>query len=373
MARRPGRWCSRSSLTAAATLVAVLPPRRAARPVAGDAREVSDGRAGPGSLARAPAHHPPPVDRLRRRPGAARARRPRRPRTTRMFGLDATFGFGAWYGFLRLRRADRRSPRCSAHSSSGRTPTTTTERVSIPPGPGPDRSAACSLPLLRGRLRAARDAWRCRSLTALARAQVPDGDVLERSRFSATTSCRSAGDKLSRLFAIDLRADGVRRRPLRAEPGAHGRACRPPSSMRAAPSASRLAGDLITRVRLLGADGHRLDAGDLERAAPAGLRARACATRSIHLLGGVLLMAGIAGHDRGDRHRDVRSASIARLCRALADPGRLSRQCRRAAALGLAARCLPRGLVERHGVPVGLHDQDGGLRAAARLSRAPSC
>ena len=33
----------------------------------------------------------------------------------------------------------------------------------------------------------------------------------------------------------------------------------------------------------------------------------------------------------------------------------------------------PESLLERHGVPVGLHHQGGGLRAAARLSRAPSC
>ena len=36
--------------------------------------------------------------------------------------------------------------------------------------------------------------------------------------------------------------------------------------------------------------------------------------------------------------------------------------------VGLAAGCLPRKLMVRHGVPVGLHDQGRRLRAAARLS-----
>ena len=102
----------------------------------------------------------------------------------------------------------------------------------------------------------------------------------------------------------------------------------------------------------------------------AGPSARGAGLRyaAIHLLGGVLLMAGIAGEIAATgslafgRHG-------ARLAAALADPRRLSGQCRRAAALGLAARCLSRELVERHGVPVGLHHQDRGLRAAARLPR----
>ena len=105
----------------------------------------------------------------------------------------------------------------------------------------------------------------------------------------------------------------------------------------------------------------------------AGPSARGAGLRyaAIHLLGGVLLMAGIAGEIAatgslafGKMALDTRAA--------LADPGRLSRQRRRAAALGLAARRLSRELVERHGVPVGLHHQDGGLCPSARLSRAPS-
>ena len=102
-------------------------------------------------------------------------------------------------------------------------------------------------------------------------------------------------------------------------------------------------------------------AGPPRRAA--GLRYAA-----IHLLGGVLLMAGIAGEIAA-----TGSLAFGRMTLdsvpALADPRRLPGQCRRAALLGMAARCLSRKLVERHGVPVGLHHQDGGLCAAARLSR----
>ena len=102
----------------------------------------------------------------------------------------------------------------------------------------------------------------------------------------------------------------------------------------------------------------------------AGPSARGAGLRyaSIHLLGGVLLMAGIAGEiaATGSLAFDKMTLDSAA---ALADPGRLSRQRRRAAALGLAAGRLSRKLVERHGVPVGLHHQGRRLCSAARLSR----
>ena len=87
----------------------------------------------------------------------------------------------------------------------------------------------------------------------------------------------------------------------------------------------------------------------------------------VHLLGGVLLLAGVTGHI-------AQTGSVgfgrngARFDGALADPGRLSGQCRRAAVVGLAAGRLSGSLLERHRVPLGVHDQDGGLRADAGLS-----
>ena len=102
----------------------------------------------------------------------------------------------------------------------------------------------------------------------------------------------------------------------------------------------------------------------------AGPSARAAGLRyaAIHLFGGILLMAGIAGADR--RHRFAGLwPDDARFRAPLADPRRFPGQCRRAAFLVMAARCLCRELVERHGLPVGLHHQDGGLRPAARLPR----
>ena len=52
----------------------------------------------------------------------------------------------------------------------------------------------------------------------------------------------------------------------------------------------------------------------------------------------------------------------------MAHPGGLPGQCRGAAAVGLAARRLSRGVLQRHGVSVGVHDQDRGLCPAGRLS-----
>ena len=107
-------------------------------------------------------------------------------------------------------------------------------------------------------------------------------------------------------------------------------------------------------------------------AGPSGDAAPGMRYAVIHLLGGVLLMAGIAGEIA-----TTGSIAFGKLALdsvpALADPGGVSRQRRRAAALGLAARRLSGELLERHGVPVGLHHQGRRLRPDARLSRAPSC
>ena len=106
----------------------------------------------------------------------------------------------------------------------------------------------------------------------------------------------------------------------------------------------------------------------------AGPSARGAGLRyaAIHLLGGVLLDGRHRRRDRVDRVACLRQART-RHRAALADPGGLSHQCRRAAALGLAARRLSRELVERNGVPVGVHHQGRRLCPPARLSREPSC
>ena len=46
-----------------------------------------------------PAHHPASVDRLRRHPGAASCSPTSSFEHHPHFGLDGTFGFGAWFGF----------------------------------------------------------------------------------------------------------------------------------------------------------------------------------------------------------------------------------------------------------------------------------
>jgi hypothetical protein len=198
---------------------------------------------------------------------------------------------------------------------------------------------------------------------------VPDGPAWQ-VRFLDYTITPLQGDKLSRLFAtiFALMAAGGGLFAL----GQKSRVEVPAAFVYAGSAIGvALAGDLITvfvfwELMAVGSTlvlwSHGKDTS--YRAARRYLM--------IHLLGGVVLFAGITGHVAADRQRGLH-AHGARLHRALADPDRLPRQRRRAAAVGLAARCLPRGLVERHGVPLGLHHQDGGLRADPRLPRAPSC
>ena len=179
------------------------------------------------------------------------------------------------------------------------------------------------------------------------------------------------GDRLARLFGTVFRRHGLRRRPVRpaAEPddGAVGRLllCR------------RGAGRRLCRrhylgLHLLGDHGDRLDAGDLvggdgrrprrrpalrgdppaRRRDPDGGHRRLHHRHTVHRL-----------RRQGDpEHPRLRPSGH------LADPGRLPDQRRRAALLGLAARRLSGNLVERHGLPVGLHDQGRGARADPRLS-----
>ncbi len=88
----------------------------------------------------------------------------------------------------------------------------------------------------------------------------------------------------------------------------------------------------------------------------------------IHLLGGVILFAGIAGHltESGDAaFGRMTTDSISHwlilagfLINAGAPPP-----------VRVAARRLPRGLLERHRFPFGFYDQGGGLCVAARIPR----
>ena len=106
----------------------------------------------------------------------------------------------------------------------------------------------------------------------------------------------------------------------------------------------------------------------------AGPSARGAGLRyaAVHLLGGVLLMAGIAGEVAS-----TGSLAFGKLAldsrAALAHSGGLSHQRRCAAALGLAARRLSRELVERNGLPVGVHHEGRRLCPPAQLFREPSC
>ena len=162
-----------------------------------------------------------------------------------------------------------------------------------------------------------------------------------------------------------LLADGLRRRAVRAQPEADRRAV----------------GRLLLRRRrhrrgvrrrprdgfhLLGADGDRLDGRHLERR-PVRPGRRTALRRD----------PSVRRHPADGRHRRPdrrhRFAGLwpddAQFGAPLADPRRFPGQCRRAAFLVMAARCLCRELVERHGLPVGLHHQDGGLRSSARVPR----
>ena len=127
-----------------------------------------------------------------------------------------------------------------------------------------------------------------------------------------------------------------------------------------------LAGDLITLLVFWELMALASTAIIWSAGTPASFRA-AGRYLMIHLLGGMILTVGIVAHVVRDRLG--RLQHHARRHRQPADPGRLPDQRRRLADLGLASRRLPRGLVERHGVPLRLHHQGRRLRPAPRLPR----
>ena len=94
----------------------------------------------------------------------------------------------------------------------------------------------------------------------------------------------------------------------------------------------------------------------------------------IHLLGGVLLMAGVMDYIIATQSLAFGVGAIHEIL-GLDRPGtwlssgRLPDQCRRAASLRLAAGCLPRGVVHGHGLSLRLHHQDRRLCAYPRLPR----
>ena len=93
---------------------------------------------------------------------------------------------------------------------------------------------------------------------------------------------------------------------------------------------------------------------------------------TIHVLGGMLLMAGIAGRGcRNRRHRLYRHDG--RHAAALPDPGRLSPQRSGTAAVGLAARCLSRGRRGRAWCSCRLSRPRRRSTRCCAASRAPSC
>ena len=196
---------------------------------------------------------------------------------------------------------------------------------------------ALLLPMLRGTVRS--PVIVLVPLLALALVwQIPDGPVWQ-AHFLEHTITPLQGDKLSRLFAtiFALMAVGGGLFALRQE-----RRLEVPAAFLYAGSAIgvALAGDLISVFVLLGADGRGLHAGDLE---PERRGVVPCGTRymMIHLLGGVVLFAGIAGHVVANG--SVAFTHAARFAGALVDPGRLPGQRRRPAAVGLAAGCVPGG------------------------------
>ena len=120
------------------------------------------------------------------------------------------------------------------------------------------------------------------------------------------------------------------------------------------------------RLRLLGDDGDRLDHRGLGRR-----RRCACRGPALRRRPSSWRRAADGGHRRAYRRNrlDRLHRHAHRQPGALADHRRLPGQCRRPAALGLAARRLSGKLLQRHRVPLRLHHQGGGLCAAARVSR----
>jgi multicomponent Na+:H+ antiporter subunit D len=166
------------------------------------------------------------------------------------------------------------------------------------------------LPWLRGAARARQAAcWRLPLAALWAVWQVPDGSAWQ-LHFLDYTLTPLAGDKLSRLFATIFALMALRRRPVRAAP-AEPRGSARRLFLRRVGDRRRLGRRPDHGVRLLGADGHRLDAGAVERRHAAAYSASR-ATSVIHLLGGVVLFAGIAGHLARHRRRRLHAHGNAR-------------------------------------------------------------
>ena len=125
-----------------------------------DAREVSDGRAGPGPLARATGDHPALWIAFARHPAGDSCSPTSSSTTTRCSASTARSGSGAWYGFLACVVLDVARQGASAHSSSGPTPTTMTSlSITARPGPDPRRPA---LAASEGPAASSAQCWRSR-------------------------------------------------------------------------------------------------------------------------------------------------------------------------------------------------------------------
>ena len=176
----------------------------------------------------------------------------------------------------RLRRAGRCSPRRWAQSSSGRTPTMMTS-LAIPPGLVLILGGLL-LPLLRGQAALRACFWRSRSLTLWLVCASAGRRRRSRLSFLGFDLILVKGDKLSRLFAFVFALMAFAGGALRAQPGSARPSSPRPSVYAGSAIGVAFAGDLITRLHLLGVDGHRLDAGGLVRRARRHA-APACAMR----------------------------------------------------------------------------------------------
>ena len=165
-------------------------------------------------------------------------------------------------------------------------------------------------------------AWSCRCCAAALR-QLRAADRCRWSRSCSSGRCPTASlwqSALPRLHAHaaagrhafapvrdHLRADGLRRRAVRARPAEPDRVAAAFVYAGCAIGVA-FAGDLVTvfvfwELMAVGSTLVIWSAGTR-----AGLRAPACATLMIHLLGGVLLFAGIAGHIAQTGSRRLRRA-----------------------------------------------------------------
>ena len=172
-----------------------------------------------------------------------------------------------------------------------------------------------------------------------------------------------------------LRDHELRRGPLRPQPGPHPRA-RVRLHLCGKRDRGRACGRPPHPLRVLGADGPRIDGGAARRGRRRSAPGGRTLLRRAHARRGVPDGRGAAPRlaDRLPRvHRDG-SGFVEHLAHARRGAG----QRRRPAALRLARGRLSRGVVERHGVPLRVHHEGGGVRAhpglpgdrGARVARA---